>query len=46
MPELPRHRVGVHPTPPPLPPPPHPTKKKEKSVQAKILSKSTFPPEV
>ena len=46
MPELPRHRVGVHPPPPPLPPHPTPQKKKEKSVQAKILSKSTFPPEV
>ena len=46
MPELPRHRVGVHPPPPPLPPYPTPQKKKEKSVQAKILSKSTFPPEV
>ena len=46
MPELPRHRVGVHPPPPPLPTNPTPQKKKEKSVQAKILSKSTFPPEV
>ena len=45
MPELPRRWVGVHP--PPLPPPPPPTpQKKEKSVQEKILSKSTFPPEV
>ena len=46
MPELPRHRVGVHPLPPPLPPPTPPHKKNEKSVQAKILRKSTFPPEV
>lgn len=49
MPELPRRQVGVHPPPPPPPPPPpthHHTHKKEKNVQAKILSKSTFPSEV
>lgn len=43
MPELPRHRVGVHPLPPPLPPPhPTPQKKREKCT-SKNSEEINFP---